>query len=150
MTNKIYGNFKNIKYLRNYDGDTITVNIEHVPSIIGEEISVRVRGIDTPEIRGKTSCEKTLAKSAKILVAKLLSDATHLDLIDISRDKYFRILSNVSFDNKDLSLKLIENHFAVPYDGEKKEAVDWCSKQILFHNTEWYQQISGDSQDFEL
>jgi endonuclease YncB( thermonuclease family) len=149
MTNKIYGDFKNIVYLRNYDGDTITVNIPNVPRLIGEAVSVRVRGLDTPEIKGKTHCEKTLAKSAKLLVTHLLSNS-QIDLIDTSRDKYFRILSNISFDGKDLSLALIENHLAVPYDGGKKEVVDWCSKQILFQNTELYNQISGDIQNAEL
>ncbi|MBP9792007.1 MAG: thermonuclease family protein [Rickettsiales bacterium] len=149
MTNKIYGNFKNIVYLRNYDGDTITVNIPNVPRLIGEAVSIRVRGLDTPEIKGKTHCEKTLAKSAKLLVTHLLSTA-QIDLIDTSRDKYFRILSNVSFDGNDLSRTLIKNHLAVPYDGGKKEEVDWCHKQSEFQNTEWFKQISGDTPEHEL
>ena len=48
---KTYGNFNNVKYVRNYDGDTVKVNIPEIPRLFGEEISVRIRGIDTPEIR---------------------------------------------------------------------------------------------------
>jgi len=35
-----------------YDGDTIKVNIANYPAINGEGISIRIRGIDAPEIRG--------------------------------------------------------------------------------------------------
>lgn len=39
-----------------YDGDTFRANIKGLHSLIGERISIRVAGIDTPEIRGK--CKK--------------------------------------------------------------------------------------------
>ena len=58
---KSYGNFTNVKYVRNYDGDTITFNIRQAHPIIGDRINIRVNGIDTPEIRGKCSKEKNLA-----------------------------------------------------------------------------------------
>lgn len=41
-----------------YNGDTITVTIKEYPSIIGERISIRVNGIDTPEIKEKCANEK--------------------------------------------------------------------------------------------
>ena len=44
---------KCVRYVRNYDGDTITFDIDGLHSIVGKNISVRVLGIDTPEIRGK-------------------------------------------------------------------------------------------------
>lgn len=36
-----------------YDGDTMTVTIPDVPPLLGENIPVRVRGIDTPEMKDK-------------------------------------------------------------------------------------------------
>ncbi len=43
-----------------YDGDTLTVDAHPWPQIT-VRTSVRVRGIDTPEIRGKCSSEKAQA-----------------------------------------------------------------------------------------
>ena len=53
---KSFGDYEGAVYLRNYDGDTITFNLPGLHPIIGEKISIRVNGIDTPEIQGK--CEK--------------------------------------------------------------------------------------------
>jgi endonuclease YncB( thermonuclease family) len=154
MATKIYEDFRHIKYVKNYDGDTVTVNIANVPRILGEGISIRIRGIDTPEIKGKTDCEKSLAKSAQLFVAHSLKDSTQIDLVNTSRDKYFRILSNITYDTKDLSLALIANHLAVPYDGGTKENIDWCLKRDLFYKTPWYNDfISGETlnkEDLEL
>lgn len=135
---KTYGNIENVQYIRNYDGDTITITINNIPPVFGHEVGVRVNGVDTPEIRGKTNCEKTLAKEAKNFVNIEVETATHIDLVDVARDKYFRILANVSYIGKDLSLELLNNHLAVSYDGGKKEMVDWCVHQNLFHATPWY------------
>jgi len=53
---KSFGDYEGAVYVRNYDGDTITFNLPGLHPIIGEKISIRVNGIDTPEIKGK--CEK--------------------------------------------------------------------------------------------
>ena len=66
-----YGNTK-ATFIKNYDGDTITVNIPDYPPIVGEKISIRVNGVDTPELRTKSDKEKQLARTAKRLVNSLL------------------------------------------------------------------------------
>ena len=121
----IYGSFHNVEYVRNYDGDTITVTINRLHPLIGEKINIRVNGVDTPEIRGKCFRERFLALSAKVYVGKLLSTSKHIDLLDVQRGKYFRIVANVVIDNKDLSIMLIDNGYAVPYNGGTKTK-DWC------------------------
>ena len=45
----------------------MTVNIPGVHPLLGNEIGIRVRGIDTPEIRGKCEFEKRKAKEAQTL-----------------------------------------------------------------------------------
>ena len=40
--------FRCVKYVRNYDGDTITFNIPNLHPLFGKSISVRVRGINAP------------------------------------------------------------------------------------------------------
>jgi len=37
-----------------YDGDTFKVNLTGEREIFGENLSIRLRGIDTPEIRGSS------------------------------------------------------------------------------------------------
>lgn len=59
---KSFGDFEGAVYLRNYDGDTITFNLPGLHPIIGEKISIRGNGIDTPDIRGKFEKEKYDAK----------------------------------------------------------------------------------------
>jgi len=48
-----YGNTSVIKVTSIYDGDTFRANIEGYPAIVGEHMSIRINGIDTPELRGK-------------------------------------------------------------------------------------------------
>ena len=114
-----YGNVK-ATFIKNYDGDTITVNIPDYPPIIGKKISIRVNGIDTPELRTKSPKEKQLARTAKRLVHSLLKNAESLELKNIKRGKYFRIVADVYYDGKKLADILIKNKLAVPYDGGTK------------------------------
>ncbi len=60
-----YGDIQGAVYVRNYDGDTITFNLPGLHPIIGQKISIRVNGIDTPEIKGKCEQEKYSAKQGK-------------------------------------------------------------------------------------
>ena len=102
-----------------YDGDTFTVNIEDWPQVAGDRISVRIWGIDTPEMRGKCEQEKQLARKAKQHTVTMLRGANTIELVNLRRDKYFRLLSEVSVDGKDLGYSLIQNGLARPYDGGK-------------------------------
>ncbi len=122
--------FRCVKFLSNYDGDTLTVGIPGVHPLLGEKISVRVLGIDTPEKTGTKPCEKQKARDAQRLVENLLRHAQRIDLLNVDRDKYFRILAHVRFDGKDLSQILLRNALAVPYTGGRKPAsLDWCRQK---------------------
>lgn len=121
--------FNCVKFLKNYDGDTISVNIDGQHHLFGKNISVRIRGIDTPEIKGASECEKKSARNAKKLVFNLLKNAKRVDLKNVSRGKYFRVVADVVFDGKNLSEILVKNKLAVFYGGGKKQLVDWCSRK---------------------
>ena len=110
-------NFSGVEYVRNYDGDTMTVNIPGVHPLFGNEIGIRVRGIDTPEIREKYPFEKQKAKETKTLIEGILNRATEITLHDIEREKYFRIVASVIVDGQNLSDLLLAKKLAVPYDG---------------------------------
>ena len=119
--------FNCVKYLKNYDGDTISFNIPRVHPIIGKNISIRVNGIDTAEVRTKDQCEKTVGRTARKLVTSLLKNAKRVDLFNISRGKYFRIVADVIIDGRNLKDILLKQHLAYAYDGGKKPKPDWCN-----------------------
>jgi micrococcal nuclease len=120
-----YGNYQGAVYARNYDGDTITFNLPGLHPIIGEKISIRVNGIDTPEIKGKCEREKYNATQAKEMVADILKDAEIITLKNMERGKYFRIAADVIVDGENLADVLVEAGVAVRYNGGKK-TWEWC------------------------
>lgn len=120
--------FRCVKYVRNYDADTITFDIPNVHPLIGKHISVRVRHVDTPEIKGSLPCEKEVARTAKRLIENLLKNAKRIDLENADKDKYFRILADVIIDGKPLKDILLKNHLAYEYEGKTKEKLNWCKR----------------------
>ena len=118
--------FEAVQFVKNYDGDTLTVNIPWLMSdVFGKDLPVRVSGIDTPEMKGKCEEEKMLAKCAKVVVKNMLETAKQVDLRNCIRDKYFRLNCDVYADNVSISTILLGNKMAVPYDGGTKAKV-WC------------------------
>jgi len=129
--------FNCVKLLRVHDGDTFTVDIPSIHSFFGNGMSVRVLGIDTAEITGKTDCERKLALLARQRTQEMLSKAIRIDLTEISKDKYFRLDSKVIMDSKvNLGDVLLSEGLAYKYEGDTKPKVDWCGKLSLYkkHN----------------
>jgi endonuclease YncB( thermonuclease family) len=89
-------------------------------------MSIRVNGVDTPEIKTTNGCEKMLAKKTKEFVKFCMNNSKRIDLLNVSRGKYFRIVADVNFDDNDLKQQLLNRGYAVPYDGGTKQYVDWC------------------------
>ena len=101
------------------------VNIEGYPAIVGERIPVCVLGVDAPEIRGKCESEKKLARQAKQFTVQALRSAKTIELKNIQRGKYFRILADVYVDGKNLADGLIKSGHARAYDGGQR--LGWCN-----------------------
>ncbi|QQX78530.1 thermonuclease family protein [Shewanella sp. KX20019] len=108
-----------------YDGDSFTVNIKEWPDIVGHRIPIRIYGIDTPELRGKCQAEKELARLAKQFTVQALREAEVIELKDIQRGKYFRLIADVYLDGKSLSNMILEANHARLYVGGKRES--WCN-----------------------
>ena len=126
MAEKIYYEAFDAVYVKNYDADTITVNIPHVPLIIGENMPIRVNGIDTPEMHSKSQAERDLAIQGHDFVHDLLSKYPKVHLYNCKRGKYFRIVADIACGEKcehNLSALLLERKYALPYDGGTKP--DW-------------------------
>ncbi len=79
-----------------YDGDTLFITMPGLPPELAR-MSVRVDGVDTPEIRGKCEAEKELAQRAK---------------------------ARVEFDGHDLAHLLMAEGLGRAYHGGKREG--WC------------------------
>lgn len=107
-----------------YDADTFRVDIQGWPDIIGKNMSIRVNGVDAAEIRGKCESEKLQAKAARDFTRQLLSSSQSIELRDIKRGKYFRLIADVYVDGESLTNKLITSGYARPYDGGHREG--WC------------------------
>lgn len=108
-----------------YDGDTLTVGWTH-GSLSGKSrtvrSSVRIRGIDTPELRSKSEEEKRMASVAR----SRLEDATMrkvVTLISPESDKYGRLLCDLSTDGiTSISQYMLQaKDICREYDGGKRE-----------------------------
>ena len=108
-----------------YDGDTFRVDIDSLPPIVGKNISIRLNGVDTPEIRGKCKYEKDLAIKARDFVRNKLANAKEIKLNNLQRGKYFRVVANVIVDGVSLEQELLDKEFAYKYTGGKKSS--WCN-----------------------
>ena len=63
-----------------YDGDTMRVNVSGWPPVVGQNMPIRVRGVDTPEIRGKCQEEKRQAYAARNYVRERVAQAHAIEL----------------------------------------------------------------------
>ena len=121
---KSFGNATALEITSIYDGDTFRANIKGFPAVIGEHMSIRINGIDTPELRGKCDKEKQLARLAKQFTVERLRAAKSVVLKNIKRGKYFRLIADVYIDGVSLGEQLIKYGHAVKYKGKTKQA--WC------------------------
>lgn len=115
--------------LRPVDGDTLEVKVT-VWLGVDLNTSVRLRGIDTPEIHGKCAREIELAAAARELLRK--ETTPRVLLRNVEGDKYFgRVEADVTTlpDGLDLSDAMLKSGLARPYDGGKRG--EWCGLASL-------------------
>ena len=110
--------------VRVLDGDTFTVRVQ---VWLGQEVetSVRILGIDTPEIHSDCSQERSMAQTARAELETLLKDGT-VELYNIRNDKYAgRVLADAkTISGTNISAHMIEKGFARPYEGRARKK--WC------------------------
>jgi micrococcal nuclease len=105
-----------------YDGDTFTVDAAPWPGVT-IRVSVRVDGVDTPEIRGKCQAEKDMAVEAGEFVEGVLGEDVRL--VNIRHGKYAgRVVAQVLVKGQDLAALIIAAGLGRPYHGGAREG--WC------------------------
>ena len=113
--------FRKVNVVRIYDGDTVFVNINMGLNLTMNDISIRLFGINTPEVRGIERPDGLKSKDAlisyinerKIILYTIKKKSNEND----QHDKYGRLLG-VLVDKEtgeNYNLKLLENGFAKPY-----------------------------------
>lgn len=110
---------KKCKVVKVYDGDTITVAgyLKGDPECY--KFKVRLNGIDSPELRGSNENEKKHAIiSRDALSNKILNNIVTLDIK--GTEKYGRLLADVLYDGTNMNEWMVNNGYAVKYDGGKK------------------------------
>lgn len=116
----------NWKLLKVADGDTIEFTVDFLPKELGDKLSVRIYGVDTPEKgwRAKSEKENEMGLAASDFTKKQIAAAKNIQVKLIGWDKYGgRVLGDVLLDGISLKDLLLKNGYAREYYGDKKQ--DW-------------------------
>lgn len=108
------------------DGDTVHVDITALPKELNP-VSIRLRGIDTPETGRKAKCkaERELADKATAFTKARIAGAKVIEFSDFRWDKYGgRIDAEIWVDGKRLTDELIAAKLARTYGGGERGS--WC------------------------
>lgn len=124
------------KVIKVYDGDTITIASFVPGSDILFRFSVRLAGIDTPELKSHDAREKALAKRAQVALSdKIFGRVVRLE--DVKLEKYGRLLATVlcDCDGESVSLNMnqwmLDQGHAVAYGGGTKERpANWVTRNM--------------------
>lgn len=118
--------------LKVVDGDTIEVDFDLGFGVWLRNQRIRLNGIDTPESRTADKEEKARGELSKnklkemLPVGKKIKITTALD----PNEKFGRILGTIYNEEKvDINQWLIDNNYAVAYQGQNKELVQEAHKK---------------------
>jgi micrococcal nuclease len=102
-----------------YDGDTLTIASHYHGA--NYRFSVRLKGIDAPELRASTPAERDAAWAAQKALYKLAFGA-NVELCEHGRDKYGRTLAVVIETESRINLNeyMLENGYAKLYNGGRR------------------------------
>jgi micrococcal nuclease len=116
------------KILKVLDGDTVDIDLDLGFNIVLSNQRVRMAGIDTPESRTVDKEEKIRGTLSKKKLAEKLPIGSYVTIetqkSDNNDDKFGRILAVFILEDKtNLNQWMIDNNYAVLYQGENKELV---------------------------
>ena len=96
-----------------------------------------MKGIDTPESRTRDLEEKKFGLASKEFLKEQLKDQ-EIELVSHDKGKFGRILGELFVGSSAYSINriMIDNHHAVPYDGQSKEDIEANHLKNRTHLTE--------------
>ncbi|WP_244577832.1 thermonuclease family protein [Hoeflea halophila] len=108
------------KIIRIIDGDTLEVDAHPWPGH-AVRVSVRLRGIDTPERRSRCAAQRVAAQMARNQLERLVSGFQSVELVNVAGGKYFgRVLADMKAGSRDIASAMLESGHASPYRGGKR------------------------------
>lgn len=107
------------------DGDTLRADVPIWPDTL-VDVSIRVLGVDTPELRGACAAEKDLAQKAKAFTDAWLQANGPVVIDRVKPDKYQGRFDAVvtGKDGASLAEALIQSGLGRPYAGGTRAG--WC------------------------
>ena len=119
---KYYG-----KVVKVYDGDSISVVMNPFGQSKPHLFSVRLGGIDTPEIRGGTEHERVAATVVQRVLEKKILD--HMLTVNCQGlDKYGRVLADIQMKGISINAWLKVAGLAKEYGGKTK--TPWTTEEL--------------------
>tara|TARA_B110000259_G_scaffold187787_1_gene243319 strand:+ start:3825 stop:4439 length:615 start_codon:yes stop_codon:yes gene_type:complete len=122
---EFYPNVKKGRVIKVYDGDSITIaaRIPELKNDVIYKFSLRLNRIDTPEIKTNNEIEKEYAgKIRDLLSEKIMNKMVNISVL--KTDKYGRYLAEVNYKKLNINNWLLENKYAILYNGGKKSTFD--------------------------
>ncbi|WP_422371954.1 thermonuclease family protein [Hoeflea sp.] len=111
------------RVIRVIDGDTLLVDAHPWPGQ-AVRVSVRLRGIDTPERRSQCASERKAADKARGELERLVAGHETVSLINVAGGKYYgRILADLKAGSRDIASAMLQSGLAQPYQGGKRPRV---------------------------
>ena len=114
------------KILRVVDGDTVDVDIDLGFGIWMHKERVRLLGIDTPESRTRDKEEKKFGLLSKEYV-KSCYPVGSMAVLRTHKDKtgkFGRILGELVWKDSTINKIMVDEHYAVLYNGQSKEDIE--------------------------
>ena len=108
-------NFWWVRIVSVYDGDTVTAIGSHGNALA--RYKLRLAGIDAPELKGETKEAAIQSRDAlrALVMNRVVRVRTH------GLEKYGRVLADLYIGTMHVNNHLIEQGFAVEYDGGRKQ-----------------------------
>lgn len=106
--------------IRIIDGDTLEVDAHPWPGH-AVRVSVRLRGIDTPEKRSRCPDQRAAALMARNELERLVKGFPTVELINVAGGKYYgRVLVYMKAGTRDIASAMLKSGLARPYRGGKR------------------------------
>ena len=134
------------RFIRCSDGDTCQTSeiwardrsngmLVNLPPLL--VASVRIGGVDAPEIKGACELERCLAQHARQKLDEFVLDSSSSRLrriVGCKHDKYFRYLCDIVDDGTPsirASTSMVKAGLAVPWNGRGGRPLNWCDAGLV-------------------